>query len=232
MRMNKLLFVGLVSLLTIRCGGQRAEESEFSEDTTATNSQLDINRVDRKPYYDSTRESLKFEITDTLKFSKSFHFSNRDIEDHFLLTINPGLINKSKSEFKILSDQGELIYTQIFDSYSFIIGIFQPPSVPPSGQEVYDRYRTEYIKSLTQNQYDSYVKKNIENFYDQIHFLKRDRLNDLSKWDETNKEALKEVLSDTTIILVDISCFDCYEGGEIVFYSKDSKDIKTLLSHD
>jgi hypothetical protein len=232
--MYKLYLILSLSLLTFGCGGQRTDEAGTSSDTTTSrdNDQDNAGQVDQKVYYDSARENLKFKIPDTLRSSKSFYFSNRQTKDLFLLTINPGLINKSKSELKIVTVPGRVIYTQVFDSYYFIHGIFLPDSIPSGGQEVYDRYLIKYRKSLTQNQYASYVKKEIDNFYDAIYFIKRDKLRNLAKWGDANKDAVTEVLGDTTIIVTDITCFDCDEGGEMIFYSKKKGGIESLMTHD
>lgn len=236
MKLKISFFVALVCILAVGCSKNKTNKPENSVENTTTsktNSNANVEQVDKTESYDSIREYLKFEIPDTLKFSRAFHFSNQLSKDSFLLIINPGLINRSKSELKIITTKGDMIYSQVFDSYCFISGIFQPTSVPPAERENYDQYLIKYRKSLTANQYDSYVEKKIKQFFETIYFVKKDRLNEINKWgEEANKEALKEVVADTTIIIVDVPYFDSYEGGQMFFYSKRKNAIKILLDHD
>lgn len=43
---------------------------------------------------------------------------------------------------------------------------------------------------------------------------------------------MTEVMADTTIVVADIACFDCDEGGQMAFYSKKKKGVETVLSDD
>lgn len=219
----KYLFVALINLLLIGCGGQKNNESKNTVDAI----QQDGSNASGILKYDDTREDLKYKFEDTLRISKSFYFTNHETKDNFQLTIYPGLIKKSKSDFKIISNEGRIIYEQEFDSFYFIRGIFVPDSVPSGGQESYDRYLKEYSSSLTHNQYDQYVKKKIDIFFDHF-FVSKEVINEVRQWDDVDKN----LLLDTTIVLIDVPCFDCDEGGMMYYYSKERKKILTLVSHD
>jgi len=232
----------LISFLTICCGGKTNKDSVNNADSSWVNNQSRSENIkpDTTVHYDSSRENLKLSLPDTIKVNKSFYFTNNQIKDSFVLTIQPGLVSKSKSKLEIITKDGDKIYSQVFDSYYFIRRIFQPDSIPSKytrNQKAFEQYLMMYRKSLTQNQIDSYFKKSVEKFYDNgIYFMKSSRYNSLSNLgyniDNIDKNGLNEILSDSTIRVIDISCFDCDEGAEMIFYSKKKNQLVQLLSHD
>jgi len=183
--------------------------------------------------YDSNRKNLKLSFSDTIKLSKSYFFSNTKFKDLFLLTIKPGLVKNSKAELKIIRADNKVIYTYSFDAFYFIKGIYEPDTIPTGGQEVYEKYMEEYWKSLTPKQYESYFKKSVKNFFDAITFINKAKIKELNSWEDiTNKDFLNEIIADPTIKLIDITCFDCDEGGSIIGYSRKQEKVITLLEHD
>jgi hypothetical protein len=225
----KYLRVAAVSLLLTSCGGQTNNDSKNTADTIQQDSS-NIN-AGGSLKYDDSREDLKYELNDTLKISKSFYFSENKAKDIFQLTIYPGLINNSKSDFKIITSEGVVIYEQVFDSFYFTRGVFVPDSVPTAEQGSYDQYLKKYKMSLTQKQYDRHIKKRIDHFFDGT-FVTKEVLEQLNGWDDVDKTVLKEILSDTTIVVADIACYDCDEGGSMIYFSRTKKKIETLVSHD
>lgn len=184
--------------------------------------------------YDSRRENLKLSVSDTIKSSKSFLFSNSKSPDLFQLTISPGLVKNSKSLIQIITSDKKVIFSITFDTFYFIRGIFEPDTIPSGGQKVYEKYLKDYWQSLTLKQYETYLKNSIKNFYKEILFLDRARFMEMNKSgnDVEDKDFLNEIMADSTIRLVDITCFDCDEGGSIIGYSKKKKKVLTILNHD
>ena len=184
--------------------------------------------------YDSRRENLKLSVSDTIRSSKSFLFSNSKSQDLFQLTINPGLVKNSKSLLQIITSDKKVIFSVTFDTFYFIRGIFEPDTIPSGGQEVYEKYLKDYWQSLTLKQYETYLKSSIKNFYKEILFVNRDQFIEMNKSgnDVENKDFLNEIMVDSTIRLVNITCFDCDEGGSIIGYSKKKEKVLTILNHD
>lgn len=184
--------------------------------------------------YDRT-ENLTLTVPDTIKKSVSYFFSGSQSKDLFLLTIHPGLVKNSKSSFQIITNNNQVIYSQTFDTYYFIKWIYEPDTIPTSGgQEAYEKYMENYWKSITPNQYENHFKKSVESFFDAINPIDKSKYWDLKNWEEeiNDKNFLQELTSDTTIKLLDITCFDCDEGGTIIGYSKKQNKVVTLVEHD
>lgn len=178
--------------------------------------------------------NLTFSIEDTIKKTKSYFFSNSKSKDLFLLTINPGSIQNSKSELKIITGDIKIIYRQSFGTQYFLKGLEEPETIPINYQKNYDKYIEKYKKSLTLEQYKTYFNKTSDNFFDGIYLVKRDNYHELKDWAEdiSDDEFLNEVLNDSTVYLLDIACFDCEEGGAMIGYSKKKNKVITLLEHD
>lgn len=226
-----LLFF-IIALALFACNsGTKAPDNNQLIDT------IHIDTLQKKTdsvVYDSRRENLKLTLPDTLKLSKSYFFSRLDSQDLFLLTISPGPVKTSKAKLEIITLHGEVIYTQSFDTFYFIRGIYEPDRVPTSGgQEAYDKYMDEYWRSLKPKQYEEYFEKNTKDFFKYISVQSPNSYN-FKVWEEdiTDHDFLKEVMADSTIQLTDITCFDCDEGSSIIGYSKNKKKVITLLEHD
>lgn len=200
---------------------------------TVVDSKDSLKQKNDKVIYESFRENLKFSVNDTVRISKSFTFSNVNSKDLFILTINPGLVKESKSSFQIRTSDGKIIYDETFDSFYFIRDIFEPSTVPTSGgQDAYDKYMREYWQSLTEKQYNECFNKNVQSFYKNISFINRNRLKEILAMGEVDKDNLNEIQADTTIRIINITCFGCDEGGSVVFYSPKKEKTVTLLDHD
>jgi len=173
-------------------------------------------------------------VSDTIKSSKSFSFSNSESKVLFQLTINPGLVKNSKSLFQIINSDKKVIFSVTFDTFYFIRGIFEPDKIPSGGQEVYEKYLKDYWQSLTLEQYEIYLKNSIKNFFKEILFLDRIQFIKMNESgdDVEDKDFLNEIKEDPTIRLVNITCFDCDEGGSIIGYSKKKERVLTILNHD
>jgi hypothetical protein len=184
---------------------------------------------------DINEDKLKFSIDDTIKKSKAYFFSNSISKDLFLLTINPGTIENSKSELKIITAENKIIYKETFKTYYFIKGIEEPETIPTSSQKDYEKYIKKYKKSLTLNQYKSYFNKNVNNFFDDaVYPIKKNKKHEIKDWEKDieDEEFLNEVFTDSTVNIIDLVCFDCDEGGKMIGYSKKNNKVKTLLEHD
>jgi hypothetical protein len=187
-----------------------------------------------KVVYEDKRENLKLLIADTIKKSNSYFFSNPNSKDIFQLIINPGLVKNSKAELQIITVDNKIIYTQSFDAFYFIREIYEPDTIPPGGQEVYEKYLEKHWKSLTPKQFETYFKKNVDNFFDVISFIEDDKNEEIKGWEEdiTDKKFLNEILTNPAIKLINIPCFDCDEGGEMIGYSLEQNKVISLLGHD
>lgn len=220
------------SILTIvttffSCNSKKTESrQEF--DTSLPNA---INKV----VYEDWRENLKLTIADTIKSSASYFFSNQQSKDIFLLTIEPGRVKNSKSYLQIITADSEVIFTQTFDTYYFIKWIYEPDTVPTGGQERFIKYTENYRRSITSKQYDTYFKRNVNNFFEEsLNFLDKSKFEELEGFggEMNDKYFLKEYLADTTIQLIDIICFDCDEGASVIGFSKIQNKVVTLFDHD
>jgi hypothetical protein len=189
---------------------------------------------DEKIIYDDRRESLKLFIKDTIKSSKSYFFSNTKTKDLFQLTIMPGLVKNSKSELQIKNAENKVIYSQTFDSFYFIREIYDPETTPTTGgQKAYEEYVANYWKTLTPKQFENFFNKNVKDFFGHISFFEKEDYKDILSTEEIiNDDFLQEVKADSTILLINVTCFDCDEGGMAMGYSQKQKKVVTVSEHD
>lgn len=91
-----------------------------------------------------------------------------------------------------------------------------------------------YAKSITANQYETYFKKSVDSFFEALSFLDKNKFEELKEFggDFNDKNFLNEYLADTTIQLIDITCFDCDESAAVIGYSKKQSKVVTLFEHD
>lgn len=228
MKHYSALLVSAALLVMSACNQKPAAQKQSSNVADST---ADTTKVK----YDDSREDLKLAIADTIKRTALFSFSDPQAKDTFCLMIEPGLVKKSKASLQIITAGGRVIYTQRFDAVYFIQGIFEPDSVPKTGgQEAYDKYMVDYRKSITPRQYEQYFRKNIDSFFNTIYPITRSSRESPKDWegDDVDKAVLQEYLHDTTLRAFDISCYDCYEGGTVVVYSRKHKMAVKLLEHD
>ncbi|MBF4471358.1 hypothetical protein [Flavobacterium sp. HJJ] len=226
MKLIKTRIVLIITSIIIYSCKENKLESNSIDSIQTKNSEVSL---------DINEDKLKFSIDDTIKNSKTYFFSNSKSKDLFLLTINPGTIESSKSELKIITKENEIIYKESFQTYYFIKGIEEPKTIPTSSQKEYEKYIKKYIKSLTANQYKSYFNKNVNDFFDNaVYPIQKKKYNEIKDWEEDieDKEFLNEVFTDSTVNVIDIVCFDCDEGGKMIGYSKKNNKVKTLLEHD
>jgi hypothetical protein len=227
MNLNKIITLAILTIF-LSCNSNKTEKnhSDIAKDSLQTT-------TDKVPY-DRT-ENLKLSIADTIKKSASYFFSNSQTKDLFLLTIEPGMVKNSKSSLQIITADNQVVYSQIFDTYYFVKWIYDPDTIPTTGgQEEYEKYMENYAKSITPKQYETYFKKSINSFFDAIYPITKDKYSDLKNWEEeiNDKDFFQEFSADTTIHLIDITCFDCDEGGAIIGYSRKQNKVVTLVEHD
>jgi hypothetical protein len=207
--------------------------SENSENQQADSSSKHLKGSIETVNFEKT-DNLKLTLADTLKKSNSYFFSNLQSKDLFLLTIEPGLIKNSSAKLQIITTNHKVIYTQSFDALYFVKGIYEPDTVPTTGgQKQYEKYVKTYWKSITSRQYESFFKKSVDNFFSAVYPITKNKYEDLKAWNEDilDKDFLNEVLSDSTIHLID-TCLGCDEGGEIIGFSKRRNKVISLVGHD
>ena len=245
------IFIILTNLLIIiSCNSKESENIQHNsvlntlKDTINTYKKQNIQDYDisqtledtlNEVTYDERRNSLKLKVLDTIKKSKLYFFSNPHVKDLFQMTIEPGMVKNSKAELKIIAADYKVIYKQTFDAFYFIRGIYEPDTIPSTGgQLAYEKFMDNYWKSITLNQFEEYFKKSYENFYDHIYPLKKDEYETIEAWKDIiiDKKFLNEVLTDSSINLIDITCFYCDEGGIMMGYSNEQKKVVTLFEHD
>jgi len=226
--MNQITLVLLIFAVEILCSC-----SQQKNETITTDVQKHVIPLKDNEAYEPT-ENLKFSIDDTLKIYKEEYFSNPSVKDFFVLTIFPGPVEDSKSEFSIETSDKKVIYREVFTTYYFIRGIYQPDTIPDRDKKVYEKYMEDYTKALTSKQYEAYFNKNTSAFFKDAIYTVEKRTQYLESWEENiiDKDFFAEITSDSTIILIDKICFDCYEGGEIMGYSKKQNKVVTLSGHD
>ena len=220
-----IVFTILITILSCNSNNTESKQGK-SGDTLQTISNSSYDRTD----------NLKLSISDTIKKSQTYFFSNNEEKDLFLLTIDPGKVKDSKAKLQIITADNKVIYSQSFDTYYFIKWIYDPDTVPTtSGQEEYNKFIENYCKSITPKQYETYFWKNVNTFFEAIVSLDRSKYADLKndgEGDILDEEFLNEVLVDSTVQLFDITCFDCDEGASIIGFSQKQNKVVTLLEHD
>ena len=226
MKLIKLV-LPLVVAVAISCNEKSTERKQKDNSKEA--------EMPGKIVFDDRRENLKLFNTDTIIKSTSYFFSNSDTEDVFILTVEPGMVKSSKAQLKIQTTNGDVIYSQKFDAFFLVRGIYEPDTLPKTGwQNTYENYMVSYWKGLTQTQFEKYFKKSIDSFFTNIYPIQSNKIENFAAWvdDVSDKEFWNEVANDTTIRLLDIMCFDCNEGGTIIGYSRKRNKVITLLEHD
>jgi hypothetical protein len=236
---NRLRTLSLLAILLIliSCNSSKKEIQTISRATDslsviniAKDSVIHTDNVE----YDARRNNLTLSVSDTIKKFYSMYFSSQQSKDLFLLTIEPGMVKNAKARLQIISSDKRVLYTQNFDAFYFIRDIFMPDTIPTvGGQDAYEKYMESYWKSITVKQYSIFFKKSVDNFFEAINAIEKDKYIDFKDWDDINdKDYLEEVMSDSTLRLINISCFDCDEGGSIIGYSRKQNKVKVLLEHD
>jgi hypothetical protein len=84
------------------------------------------NIVQSSQNYSPKREEMTLYLNKPEIRIKTLHFSNHDSKDNFSLVVNPGYVKNSKSEFQIKTSSGKVIYSKTFDSFVFVMRIFEP----------------------------------------------------------------------------------------------------------
>ncbi|OYU96489.1 MAG: hypothetical protein CFE21_08865 [Bacteroidetes bacterium B1(2017)] len=224
MKITHLLTLSLLLLLTA-CTSNTTQQTAASKDTTQA--------IAGEESHDRT-QYVSLAIGDTIKKSTSYYFSNAKEKDVFLLTIHPGKVRESTSTLQIITAKGQVIYTQTFETFYFVKLILEPDSVPNSGgQEEYDAFVDAYCKAITPTQYERFFYKNLNTFFETIYLIDKSKNADFnSEEDIQDKNFLQEILSDTSLQLIDIACYNCSEGGATIGYSKKQNKVVTLLEHD
>jgi hypothetical protein len=225
MTLNKeFIIIAILTTTFFSCNSNKTEsgENNITHDTIESQSaQADYDRT----------ENLKLSIADTIKKSVSFFFSSTQSKDLFLLTIDPGLIKNSKAKLQIITAENKVIYTQTFNAFYFVRYIYEPDMIPATGGQ---EYLEKYWKSITPKQYEAFFKKSVNNFFDVISPIVKDKYEYIKGWEEdiSDKDFYSEILADSTSQLIDIICFDCEEGGTIMGYSRKQNKVITLVEHD
>ena len=229
MKVYKLFSALVIVVVFFSCNGSRKDGNQQSSirDT--------IHAAPNKEVYDDNRESLKLSVADTIKRSASYFFSNRETKDQFVLKIAPGMVKSSKAELQIVTADGKVIYSQAFDAFFFVRGIYEPDTIPTTGgQSDYEAYMERYWKSITQQQFEVYFKRSVDSFFTNIYPIEHHAAEDINAWNGEieNKAFWDEILKDPAIKLMDITCFDCSEGGVVIGYSRKEGKVVKLLEHD
>jgi hypothetical protein len=227
MKLRLLFLIAITTAVLASCNGNGRDKNETNNatDTPANNGMV----------YEDSRESLPLTIADTITKSEMRFFSNNETKDLFQLKIDPGKVKNSKARFEILNSTGNVIYTQTFDAFFFVQRIYEPDTIPTTGgQEEYDAFMKQYWKSLTAAQYEAYFKKSVDSFFTYIYPLVNNKTETLDAWKDgiEDKEFGEEVLQNPAIKLIDVPCFDCYEGGYTIGYSRKRNKVATLIEHD
>ena len=175
------------------------------------------NSIDTKKFQNASSDNnIVYNIPYKISKLKTYYFSNTKVKDNFILTITPGQIKQSKSTFKIQTSTGMVLFSQTFSTYFFIQNLF-PSDLMPNRKEI-----------------DKEYNKNIQKFLDSfIQSIDSSDFREFSKFGNITKpELLSEIKNDTSIRMFDIPCFDCDEGGSVIFYSHKDNKVDTIIDHD
>jgi hypothetical protein len=229
MKFYKLCIAPLLFSTLFSCNTKKTDNKQHSSNTDTLVS------TPNKVVYDDTRENLKLSVSDTIRISASYFFSNLQTKDLFLLKIAPGMVKNSRAELQIITAENKVIYVQTFDAFYCIRDIFQPDTTPASGGQVaYETYLHNYWKSITAKQYEDYFRRSVDSFFTNIYPIERDKLENVYAWKENMNDTAfgNEILKDSSIKLLDVICFDCDEGGAVIGYSRIQNKVVTLIEHD
>ena len=225
----KQLGLVLISAVFLSCNGKKGGDTQH---VPAGDSAV---HTTSKVVYEDSRAQLQLSVADTIIRNAAYYFSDPQVKDLFVLKVFPGAVKDTKAELQILTAAGKVIYSQSFDAFYFVRGIYEPDTIPTnSTQDEYEAYMKKYWKALKPQQFEAYFHKGIDSFFTSIYPIDRKDIESIKAWKEDiDKDAFyKEVIRDKTIKLIDITCYDCSEGGVVIGYSRKENKVIPLVEHD
>jgi hypothetical protein len=150
-----------------------------------------------------------------------------------LLSVPTGLISETKSELKIITSEGKLIYSNTLVTDYLARYKFEPDTIPQyGGQEVFDEYILTYVNSITKEQFEEYTNNSIKSFFDGI-FVDKAKMKDIIQRGEiTDRNSFDEIFSDIDSKIIFFPDFASDEGGYYIGYSKSKVKAVALLATD
>jgi hypothetical protein len=163
---------------------------------------------------------------------RTVFFSSRDKQDSVILIVPAGLIRQTHSSLLIKTVDKRIIFNEQVKTNYFIRGIFEPDSIPPGGQDIYETYITKYITSLTKDQFENYAKNTISNFLNDITISKSQLKQAISNGTIVDKELYKNIREYSNVGVIWFPCFQCDEGTRYFAYSSKKASAVKFLETD
>jgi hypothetical protein len=169
---------------------------------------------------DQVRETLKgASISQAIRKTQTIFFSDAKQQDTIILTVPAGLINKTTSVLTIKTFKNKTIFNERFRTDYFVRGIFDPDTIPPGGQEVYEAYVNRYIVSLSKEQFEQYAKNKISIFLKDLAVSRTELKKAKSYGTVMDRDLYKSIISNPNSKVIWLPCFDCDEGVRYFGYS-------------
>jgi hypothetical protein len=157
-------------------------------------------------------------------------FSNSTKQDTIVLLVDTGLIYKSKSHLTIKTFDNRIIFNEVFSTFYFSRGVFEPDTTPQGGQDVYDKFIDRYVKSTSKRKIEKFTLANVQTFLNDIKASK-DELKQF-KDDAIDKQLFTQVMKNKTSYVIWFPCFECDEGVRYFTYSNIKKKAIKFLETD
>ncbi len=207
------------------CGRHNGQAAVMGLDTTGAN---------YSAVQDSVWKTLcNAAFAETFRVTAVLNFSDSATKDTFILTIPIGPISKTKTNYCIKTASNKVIFTYDFATNVFVRGIFEPDTIPQQdGQEVYDKYMAQYLRSLKKEQFEAYAIKQAKEVFEGIVTDRSTLAEIVDTTTLDNAIMYKEVMANPSIVVIYIPCFGCDEGGSFYCYSPKEGKAVLLFSSD
>ena len=172
-------------------------------------------------------------LADTVKNITPLFFSSKEHPDTFELRVFPGPLATSLSVFTIKATDNRLLYCDTFHTHSLIKYIFEPDTTPhDGGQAAYDNYMRSYVSSITRQQYEDYLHKQVTTFFESI-FVRADEIRHIADDITVQDDPLyKKAMKDTSVKIFYLNDYEQDEGGHYFVYSAAEKTAVSIVSAD
>lgn len=118
---------------------------------------------------DQIRNDLNLaKFSKPIKLIKTIFFSNPSIKDTVILTVDTGLIYKSKSHITIKTFENRTVFYETFSTVFFSRGVFYPDTIPQGNQAIYDKFLDNYMKSVSKTKIENFTLLKINSFLNDI----------------------------------------------------------------
>lgn len=182
----------------------------------------------------SNRQALAgARFSDTITVTALLPFSDPEKPDKFQLVVPAGPLAVTKARISIRAN-GQIVYTDSFDTRYFTKFIWNPDTVPAAlSGEAYEQYLLQFSRSLSREEVERRTWAGIINFFNDISFTPSE-LKAIAKYGNmTYSEFYAEISRDSTRRIVVLPCFSCEaESRCYLTYLPKEKRVLSLVVAD